>query len=243
MQYSRMAACPENQTFYELLHVSRSAPVEVIRASYRTLMQRLKHHPDLGGDPRLAAMINEAYAVLTDPARRQAYDLQLDAEVSTPGRRRAGPAARQPGQDPLLGCWFCHTPHDLGIRVSEDDTCGVCASPLYAAERQRLEDQSQRAVERIRKQQSIHFFTHWPQSRGYRGRTEDVSLNGLRFSTRRELTAGQIIKISGDSLEAVARVSHTSSLPSGWRRRIVAGVSFLTLRLASPVGGFVSRKV
>ncbi len=238
-----MAARPENQTFYELLHVSRGAPVEVIRASYRTLMQRLKHHPDLGGDPRLAAMINEAYAVLTDPARRQAYDLQLDTAVSGADSRQPGPAPQEPDHDPLLGCWFCRTPHDLGIRVAEDDSCGVCASPLYAAENQRFEEACQRAVARIRKQQSIRFFTHWPQLRGYRGRTEDISLNGLRFSTRRELSAGQIIKISGDSMDAVARVSHTSSRPSGWRRRIVAGVSFLTLRLASPVGGFVSRKV
>ncbi|MDJ0701088.1 MAG: DnaJ domain-containing protein [Woeseiaceae bacterium] len=238
-----MAACPENQTFYELLHVSRGAPVEVIRASYRTLMQRLRHHPDLGGDPRLAAMINEAYAVLTDPARRQAYDLQLDAAVSGPDRRQPEPAPQEPDRDPLLGCWFCRTPHGLGIRVGEDDSCGVCASPLYAAEKQRFEEACPRAVERIRRQQSIRFFTHWPQLRAYRGRTEDISLNGLRFSTRRELTAGQIIKISGESMDAVARVLHTSSQPSGWRRRIIAGASFLTLRLASPVGGFVSRKV
>ncbi len=238
-----MAAPSENQNFYELLHVSRNAPVEVVRASYRTLMQRLRHHPDLGGDPRLAALINEAYAVLTDPARRQAYDLQLDAAVRSAERQQAGPAPQEPGHDPLLGCWFCRTPHDLGIRVAEDDTCTACASPLYAAGKQQFEAECQRAVERIRKQQSIRFFTHWPQSRGYRGRTEDISLNGLRFSTRRELTAGQVIKICGDSMDAVARVSHTSSQPTGWRRRIVAGVSFLTLKLTNPVGGFVSRKV
>ncbi len=238
-----MAARPENQTFYELLHVSRHAPVEVIRASYRTLMQRLKHHPDLGGDPRLAAMINEAYAVLTDPARRQAYDLQLDAQFSSKDRAQPGPTTQDPGDDPLLGCWFCRTPHELGLRIAEDDTCGSCASPLYAAEKQRFEDACQRAVERIRKRQTIRFFTRWPQSRGYRGRTEDISLNGLRFSTRHEIATGQIIKISGDSLDAVARVSHTAMQPSGWRRRIVASVSFLTLRLTSPVGGFVSRKV
>ncbi len=238
-----MAARPDNPTFYELLHVHRGAPEEIIRASYRTMMQRLKHHPDLGGDPGLAAMINEAYAVLTDPARRQAYDQTLDRAQSGADSQRPNPQPQHPTHDPLLGCWFCKTPHDLGIRVSEDDACSVCRSPLYTAEKQRLEDACKRAVERIRKQQTIRFFTHWPQARGYRGRTEDISLNGLRFSTRRELSAGQIIKISGDSMDAVAHVTHASLQSSGWRRRIIAGVSFLTLRLASPIGGFVSRKV
>jgi DnaJ-class molecular chaperone len=40
---------PEKRNYYEILHVSRDAPAEIIRGSYRTLMQKLGHHPDLGG--------------------------------------------------------------------------------------------------------------------------------------------------------------------------------------------------
>ena len=72
---------------------------------------------------------------------------------------------------------------------------------------------------------------------------EDISPNGMRFSTRHELSSGQVIKIVGESLQAVARVSHCNQKPGGWRRKNAAGVSFLTLRISSPVGGFVSRKV
>ena len=73
-----MAMQDDNRDYYEVLHVNRDAPLEIIRGSYRTLMQRLKNHPDLGGDPAIAARINEAYAVLRDAERRAAYDARLD---------------------------------------------------------------------------------------------------------------------------------------------------------------------
>ena len=56
------------RNFYRILQVQADAPVEVLKASYRTLMQRLKMHPDLGGDHGQAALLNEAFATLTDPA-------------------------------------------------------------------------------------------------------------------------------------------------------------------------------
>jgi DnaJ-class molecular chaperone len=48
------------RNYYRILHVQPDAPTEVIKSSYRTLMQRLKMHPDLGGDHSEAALINEA---------------------------------------------------------------------------------------------------------------------------------------------------------------------------------------
>ncbi|MFM1991563.1 MAG: hypothetical protein RJA99_4520, partial [Pseudomonadota bacterium] len=68
---------PERRNHYRILHVQPEAPAEVIKASWRALMQRGRAHPDLGGDPQRAALINEAYAVLSDPARRLDYDRAL----------------------------------------------------------------------------------------------------------------------------------------------------------------------
>lgn len=65
------------RNYYRVLHVQPGAPTEVIKASYRALMGPLRHHPDLGGDHHVAAMINEAYTVLSDPVKRRAYDLRL----------------------------------------------------------------------------------------------------------------------------------------------------------------------
>ena len=51
--------------------------MEIIKASYRTMMQKLAQHPDLGGDHWNSTLINEAKAVLTDPAKRVEYDQEL----------------------------------------------------------------------------------------------------------------------------------------------------------------------
>jgi DnaJ-class molecular chaperone len=63
-------------THYDNLKVARNAPPEVIRAAYKTLSQ--KYHPDRNpGSPdaiRIIKMINLAYEVLSDSAKRQEHD-------------------------------------------------------------------------------------------------------------------------------------------------------------------------
>ena len=62
--------------YYETLGVERSASDSDIKKAYRRLAQRW--HPDVSQDPAAAARfkeISEAYQVLSDPERRQRYDL------------------------------------------------------------------------------------------------------------------------------------------------------------------------
>jgi len=68
------------RNYYRILHVQPDAPLAMIKASYRTLMQKLRKHPDLGGDEWDAAVVNEAYFVLSNEHRRRAYDARLSAE-------------------------------------------------------------------------------------------------------------------------------------------------------------------
>ena len=77
------------RNLYRILHVQPEAPLEIIKASYRSLMTKLKLHPDLGGDHEAAVLINQAYAVLGDPERRRRYDDLLRRQGPPP----AGPAA------------------------------------------------------------------------------------------------------------------------------------------------------
>ncbi len=65
------------RNYYRILHVQPDAPREIVQSSYRTLMQKLKAHPDLGGEDWNASVINEAYQVLMDTSRREEYDLSL----------------------------------------------------------------------------------------------------------------------------------------------------------------------
>ena len=66
-------------TLYDLLEVSPYASLRVIRAAYRCLAQT--SHPDKhAGAPDAVAQqsrFNEAYAVLSDPIRRQRYDQSI----------------------------------------------------------------------------------------------------------------------------------------------------------------------
>jgi len=91
-------------THYDNLKVARGAPAEVIKAAYRALSQR--YHPDRNASPdaeRVMRLLNEAYAVLGDAARRAAYDEELgrhEPEPEQPDRpfasADAAPAS-QPG--------------------------------------------------------------------------------------------------------------------------------------------------
>lgn len=60
--------------YYEILQVHPRASQEMIKKAYRTLMGEMRGHPDLGGDPEGAKLINEAYSVVGDPDLRRAYD-------------------------------------------------------------------------------------------------------------------------------------------------------------------------
>ena len=63
--------------YYELLEISSSASVEVVRNAYKTLAK--KYHPDTyGGDASFAEekmkLLNEAVSVLEDEGKRSEYD-------------------------------------------------------------------------------------------------------------------------------------------------------------------------
>ena len=243
-----MAASDDNRNFYDILHVRRNAPEEIIRSSYRTLMQQLKHHPDLGGDAATAAIINEAYAVLNNPERRAEYDAKLDMFAALAEGIPEQPPVPEPDAqpakilDPLRECLFCELPHFHGNLIGVDASCRACDSPLAVAEGLQADTNDQRAVARIDKNQAIIFYTHWPQPQGIAGQMEDISLTGLRFATQHDLAVEQRLKITSNALQAIVKVSHCHHERRGQKTLCVAGVSFITRRFARSVGGFVSTR-
>lgn len=75
--------------YYEELGVPSDAPIEEIRAAYKTLAKIF--HPDAQPDPTLKAAgeremrrLNEIVATLADPVRRMAYDAGLHPEPVLP---------------------------------------------------------------------------------------------------------------------------------------------------------------
>ena len=86
--------------YYEILEVSPQAGKEVLRAAYKSLMQR--HHPDRHphhADPaQRSALIAQAYAVLSDADKRAAYDTLLARKQDETLQARHPPAAPPAGR-------------------------------------------------------------------------------------------------------------------------------------------------
>ena len=224
--------------YYAILGLQPGADAASIRATYRRLMQQDGHHPDRGGDAKTAALINKAYAILSDPEQRTDYDLRMDvlARVSegltiTQARRVLNPERE---------CLFCERPHNFGGGELADMSCGHCGSALQSVEHQRLAPCGQRAMLRVGKSVDMQVYTSVHQRRGHTARTEDVSPLGLRLTTTLNLFPGQRLRIVSDILDAVGEVTHCAREESLWRPQTVAGISFLTLRFARPAGAFVS---
>jgi hypothetical protein len=244
------------RNYYRIMHVQPDAPTEIIKSSYRTLMQRLKQHPDLGGEHAAAALINEAYRVLMDPVSRKQYDRERDlikrSSPDQPAKGKAGKKAdaaetaddvtvgTDAASDSIMLCLFCLMPQLFNNLNDPEAVCVNCTSPLRPASDWQLETIGQRAINRIPKNLDINFYTAWPQSTAYTGHTLDVSPNGLRFISDHRLEKGQYIKISSNSLDAIALITYCQQ--DDETHRWIVGVSFQTLRFRRSQGAFFSAK-
>jgi molecular chaperone DnaJ len=93
--------------YYEILELDRSASDEEIKRSFRKLAQRW--HPDVSTDADADARfkeINEAYQVLSDPQRRQAYDMFGRAGVGGTGAGSYGPFGGFQGFGDIFDAFF-----------------------------------------------------------------------------------------------------------------------------------------
>lgn len=77
--------------YYSTLGVARTASPDEIKKAYRSLA--MKHHPDRGGDEKKFKEISEAYEVLSDPQKKETFDLGGDPR--NPGRGNYGNSFNQ----------------------------------------------------------------------------------------------------------------------------------------------------
>ena len=230
------------QNYYRLLHVQPDAPTEVIRASYRTMMQRLKYHPDLGGDEWNATLINEAYAVLSVAETRARYDRTRASFERGHEHAEASSTLALPGHGgnlqraETLNCAFCCATNYRGREVT-DPECGGCGAPLRLVALPAT-TMTRRETERIEHPGEIRYRVDALQPESMPGRCVDLSPTGLRFMSEQRLADGSVIQIESPSLSAVARVTRTMGESAAGP--FSTGVRFLTLKVRRPRGTFVS---
>ncbi|MGI9289044.1 MAG: DnaJ domain-containing protein [Pseudomonadales bacterium] len=266
------------RNYYRILHVQPDAPLPVIRMSYRTIMQKLRKHPDLGGDEWNAGVINEAYAVLSDHEQRCAYDAILfaerskaetahqDADQRTKGaaenerttqteapaehegaekpsnstQQQKGPSVNTAANDNAWSpnhCAFCNKAY-LGLPDVDSD-CANCSSPLLRLTPQQLETTCQRHIQRMPVSSMLTIHHSWPVD-GQSGELNNMSLNGLQFSSKIGLRPGGLVRISGAMFIAVAEIINSYHADATTN---TYGARFVTLRFSRQSGTFVATSV
>lgn len=236
------------RNYYRILHIQPDAPVAIIKASYRTQMQKLRMHPDLGGDEWNASLLNEAYQVLSDPGRRRAYDKAYFGDrgkIRKSAQPRTGNGPTPPPDNPFDShfvadpscCPFCKTPKPAASTYAGPGNCQGCSAPLEVANALRLANTSKRAIERICHSEAvtIHLTT---EDNGQPGMVRDLSPNGMQLQCRLPLRENQVIRICCSALSATGRVTFCNRSMTG--ELFIAGVEFLTLRFHERSGTFIT---
>ncbi len=223
------------RNYYRILQVQPDAPAEIIHACYRTLMHKLKQHPDYGGAHWNAAIINEAYETLSNSDKRFEYEKRLFERYTK---------QQFPDKDyiryPVISifCPFCKRP--LARKANPGENCASCRSPLQSKSTgELLKQEYQRSANRIKKSGSILYYSSWPQ-KGKEAKIIDLSPQGIRFLCFEKLEHEAIIKIRSPLLNAIAKVTNTQNKEAGRDPAYSVGTRFLAVTFANSKGSFLS---
>jgi hypothetical protein len=219
------------RNYYRILQVQPDAPSEIIQASYRTMMRELRQHPDLGGSTAEAALLNEAYEVLSDRKRRTAYDDELFRRYT----KLAGNKTKTPVV-PVF-CPVCRRP--LTRDPAPGESCLTCQTPLQSPRDSDSGQMDNRAIDRTGSSESIVYFSSWPGT-AKRGRMVDFSPKGMRFICVEKLVPRTVLKISSRRFEASGTVTNVSETVAEGKKCYAVGVSFIAVQFSESRGTFFS---
>jgi hypothetical protein len=220
--------------------VQPDAPPEVIKAAYRALIAT--RHPDVGGDAYEAALLNDAYAVLSDPEKRALYDARRAARAASRERPasptstpRATPRTTTHESPPVHACPMCHL--GLPATIGRHARCARCRAPLA---RVRVAGPSgkpmdRRGIPRVSKSDWAIMYMDW-QADAIDVRMRDLSLDGISVYSGLELPPHGIVRIVGQSFDVVAVVVGCRRLDAVF----TVHAQLVTALFAGPTGGFVS---
>lgn len=245
-RHAKRAGGRNRRNYYRVLGVQNDAPGPVVRSAYEACCLR----PNLD-----RALVDEAWNTLRDDERRRAYDellrehghlvaidlLPSSEELrSSSGANDASAQAAAPraAYDPLITryCAFCKAPHGRApTNLDEEADCLECRSPLFPPPAA-LRELGRRVVSRIERDAEVALEVGWPPARVV-ARVVDMSPTGMRCTVAWPLDLGDLVRVDGAGVCAVAEVAHRVERP---RRMIEAGMRFVTARFERERGGFLS---
>ncbi|QJR37384.1 J domain-containing protein [Gemmatimonas groenlandica] len=217
---------------YRLLHVQPDAPAAVIKAAYRALIAT--RHPDVGGNEYEAVLLNDAYAVLSDPAKRAAYDARRAARTAS-RHGTAQPAASAHPTPPAHVCPMCHL--GLPSHVDRNTRCARCHAPLAPVRvtGSRGKPMDRRGIPRVSKSDWAIMYVDW-RSDAIDVRMRDLSLDGISVYSGLELPLHRVVRIVGQSFDVVATAVGCRRLDAVF----TVHASLASALFAESTGGFVS---
>ena len=222
------------RNYYRILHVQPDAPVELIKASYRTLMHKMKHHPDLGGDHETAVIINEAYDTLTDTKKRKAYDAKLFAE-----RNKATMGQQSVDQRQGSATGSAHKTSDFRAAHKGKAHVKPKSQRTEAPPKDDKFDPNQspeeRAMPRVKLGALVEYYFEEQPKIKHQGTIIDFSPSGLQIQIENPVPINGKIRLRSKQLTAKALVSYCK--PFG-RSRWRIGVILLETKYSQRQGGF-----
>ena len=234
------------------MQVQPDAAPDVIKASYRTLMQKLRFHPDLGGDQWNAVIVNEAYSVLSNSARRAAYDAEQrvqrmgvgasdrassdaihdndsvgpdSATTDTHSERAHAKATFQ-----SMICVLCHQLTTVATALPGPARCRVCKSPLSRVDSVLADAPGKRALPRLQRSAPVRYLRTYANGNAQvcHAVLDNLSPRGMRLVTEHALNIGEVLRIECPLLSAVARVV-VSREAHNITTRFIVGIEFITV--------------
>lgn len=244
-QRNEQATRLNRRNYYRILQIQSDAPITVITASYRALKKSLSQD---------AALLDEAYRVLSNPTTREQYDaifaaslFQVSDEPVQANTNLPEPAVDHKNTSQFAiesyralithFCSFCKTPHVRQTSLYQSETCLECASPLFVLNHENPEA-SHRTMMRVNIRGELMFYLFWP-SKPYQGLFQDLSPTGIRFLTKTTLDSHDVIKIDAPNFQAVAEVTH-KRYEGNW---ISVGTRFIAVKFDQCHGNFITVKV
>ncbi len=223
------------RNYYRILNVQPDAPAEIIRASYRTLLRELKKHPDLGGDSFNAAVINEAYEILSDGLKRAEYDKGLMGSFMNNGMSR-----RITDSNNKRGISTALQVHAGQALATEPVPLVHGTKESYDENMTKINDR--RAVQRTKKNGMIHYDVSFLQT-DLEAEIQDLSPQGISFISSHKLMSNLTVKIKSPLFKGLAQIIRSEIGQFNGHEIFSTGARFLSVKFNNPKGSFYSRVI